>query len=195
MASRAEKKYATKSKIKKYNLLVNKLRSRLNAIEQSDPDSIVLERYRGLHRKLSEGTKYLSRTVDKVLKSITNLLESDELTMDGYQRSKAQGIRTLNDAGLDYINEKNFNSFMRFLNDAQSRGLGSLYSSDQIIEAIKQAKDRGLTKGQINENIRRWAAQSVRHDKEGKIIEVVNPPELKVTKVRVLHPDRRKRRK
>ena len=195
MASRAEKKYATKSKIQKYNSLVNKLRSRLNAIEQSDPDSIVLERYRGLHRKLSEGTKYLSRTVDKVLKSITNLLESDELTMDGYQRSKAQGIRTLNDAGLDYINEKNFNSFMRFLNDAQARGLGSLYSSDQIIDAIKQAKDQGLTKGQINENIRRWAAQSVRHDKEGKIIEVVNPPELKVTKVRVLHPDRRKRRK
>ena len=195
MASRAAKKYATKSKIHKYNSLVNKLRGRLNAIEQSDPDSIVLERYRGLHRKLSEGTRYLARTVDKVLANITRLLESDELTMDGYQRSKAQGIRTLNEAGLDYVNEKNFNSFMRFLNDAQARGLGALYSSDQIIEAVKQAKDRGLTKGQINENIRRWAAQSVRHDKEGKIIEVVNPPELKVTKVRVLHPDRRKKRR
>ena len=187
--------YASKSKVNKFNSLVDKLRRRLNAIEDSDPDSIVLERYRGLYRKLSTTTRYLTRTVDKALKSLTGLLDSDALTMDGYQRSKAQGIETLHEAGLDYITEKNFNSFMRFLNDAQARGLGALYSSDQIIDAVKRAKDQGLTKGQINENIRRWAAKAVRHDREGKVIEVVNPPELKVTKVKVLHPDRRKKKR
>ena len=189
------KLFATKSKIKQYNSMVDDLRSRLNAIEAIDPDSIVLERYRGVHRKLSEKTPYRTKTVDKAIAKISDLLESDKLTLEGYKRSKAQGIETLHRAGLDYINEKNFNSFMRFLNDAQARGLGALYSSDQIIEAVKEAKDRGLTRGQINENIRHWAAKSVRYDKEGKIIEVVNPPDLKVTKVRVLHPDRRKKRR
>lgn len=186
---------AGKTKVQRFNAKVDLLRKRLKSIEAIDPDSVVLERYRGMYRKLSEKVKYNARMVDKALKRISDLLAGDELTMDGYARSKAQGIKTLNDAGLDYINEKNFNSFMRFLNDAQARGLGSIYSSDQIIELIQQAKKQGLTKGQINENIRRWADQVVRHDKEGKIIEVVNPPELKVTKVRVLHPDRRKWKK
>lgn len=188
-------RYASKTKVTEFNRQVDELRRRLNAIEESDPDTILLERYRGLYRKLSTTTRYMARTVDKALKRIKDLLSGDELTMDGYTRSKAQGIKTLNEAGLDYITEKNFNSFMRFLNDAQARGLGSIYSSSQIVEAIKEAKDKGLTKGQINENIRRWAKKYVKYDKEGKIIEVTEPEDLTVTKVRVLHPDRKKRKR
>ena len=59
------KLFATKSKIKQYNSMVDDLRCRLNAIEAIDPDSIVLERYRGVHRKLSEKTPYRTKTVDK----------------------------------------------------------------------------------------------------------------------------------
>ena len=186
---------AGKTKVQRFNDLVDKIRKKLKAIEEAYPDSVVLERYRGRYRKLSEKVPYRPRAVDKALKEIKEVAESDELSLDGFRRSRALGIQSLNDAGLDYINDKNFDSFIRFLNDAQARGLGALYSSAQIIEAIYQAKKQGLTKGQINENIRRWSEKAVKHDKEGKVIEVVNPPELKVTKVRVLHPDRRRKRK
>lgn len=185
---------AGKTKVQRFNMLVDMLRRKLKAIEERYPDSVILERYRGRYRKLSEKVPYRPRTVDKALKEIKSVVESDELSLDGYKRSRALGIQSLNDAGLDYINDRNFDNFIRFLNDAQARGLASLYSSAQIIDAIKEAKDKGLTKGQINENIRRWAEQ-VKKDSEGKIIETINPPKLKVTKVRVLHPDRRKRRR
>lgn len=187
--------YASKSKINKYNSLVKKLRSKLNAIEEYDPDSVVMERYRSAHRTLAEGVRYLDRTVTKAINKISELLDSDRLSLDTYKRSKALGIEKLQKAGLDYINERNFNSFMRFLNDAQARGLGTVFSSDTIVDKIKEAKNMGLTKAQINENIRRWEKQYIKRDKEGKIIEVVNPPEMKVVKVRKLHPDRRKKKK
>ena len=68
---------------------------------------------------------------------------------------------------------------MRFLDDARAKGLGALYSSTQLIEAIQEAKQKGLTKAQIKKNIERWA-KNVDRDKEGKIVEVVTPKKLKV---------------
>ena len=72
---------------------------------------------------------------------------------------------------------------MRFLDDARSRGLGSLYSSTQLIDLIKEAKDKRLTNAQIRANIDKWARQTVKYDKEGKVIEVENPRKLYVRRI------------
>ena len=186
---------AGKTKVQQYNDMVDELRQRLKDIEAVYPDSLALEMYRGRYRKLSYNVPYRPRTLDKGLKELRNLLDSDKVSLEGEKRSRALGIQSFNDAGYDYINDSNFDNFIRFLNDAQARGLGALYSSAQIIEAIKDAKDKKLTKAQIKENIRRWAKKYVKRDRDGKIIEVENPPDLQVTKVRVLHPDRRRRKR
>ena len=92
--------------------------------------------------------------------------------------------KRLHEEGYDYINRRNFNSFMRFLDDARAKGLGALYSSTQLIEKIKEMKDRRLTKGEILANIDRWAKVHVKRDKEGKIIEQVKPKKLYVKRFR-----------
>ena len=66
-------------------------------------------------------------------------------------------LDTLHREGYDYINRRNFNSFMRFLDDARAKGLGALYSSTQLIDKIHEMKRRGLTKKQILTNISRWS--------------------------------------
>ena len=177
-----------------FNKKVDEFNRRLKAIEEYDPDSVVLERYRGLFTRIDYSTNAV-KTIKTIEDRLTDLLQGDELSLDSYKRSKAQGIKTLQDEGLDFINERNFNSYMRFLNDAQARGLGNVFDSDKIVELIHEAKKQGLTKGQIRENIRRWAKQYVKYDKEGKQIEVVNPDIPKVVKVRKLHIDRRKRKR
>ena len=178
-----------------FNKKVDRLRSILDKIEERYPDAIILERYRGLFQKITTPNPK-AEWVRSVEKKIDEALASEELSsLDGYRRSVIGGIKTLNEAGLDFINEKNFNHYMRFLNDAQARGLGAIYDSDRIVNFIREAKQMGLTQGQIRENIRRWAAKYVKYDRDGKVIEVENPPELKVVKVRVLHPDRRRKKK
>ena len=74
-------------------------------------------------------------------------------------------LDTLHREGYDYINRRNFNSFMRFLDDARAKGLGALYSSTQLIDKIHEMKSRGLTKKQILKNIDRWSRTAIRRDR------------------------------
>ena len=83
----------------------------------------------------------------------------------------ALAIDTLKRRGIDYVNKRNFKYFYRFLDDARAKGLGSLYSSTQLIESIKKAKDKGLSKADIQANIDYWASKSIKYDSDGKVIE------------------------
>ena len=179
---------------KTFNEKVDRLRVLLNAIERKEPDAIILEKYRGMFTKINYDRPN-KKALAKLEKKIDEVLESDELTLESWERSKALGIEKLRKEGLDFINEKNFNAYMRFVNDAQARGLGAMYSSRALVEAVYSAKSMNLTDAQIMENIRRWAKKFVKYDEDGKVIEVENPKKLEVTKVRVLHPDRRPRKR
>ena len=179
---------------KTFNEKVDRLRALLDAIERKEPDAIVLEKYRGVFTKITS-IRPSAKEVAKLEKKIDEVLDSNELTLESWERSKALGIEKLHKEGLDFINEKNFNAYMRFVNDAQARGLGALYSSRALVEAVYSAKSMNLTDAQIKENIRRWAKKFVKYDKEGKVIEVENPKELEVKKVRILHIDRRPRKR
>lgn len=179
---------------KTFNEKVDRLRALLNAIERKEPDAIILEKYRGMFTKITYDRPN-KKALAKLEKKIDEVLESDELTLESWEMSKALGIEKLHKEGLYYINEKNFNAYMRFVNEAQARGLGAMYSSRALVEAVYSAKSMKLTDAQIKENIRRWAKKFVKYDEEGKVIEVENPKKLEVTNVRILHIDRRPRKR
>ena len=69
---------------------------------------------------------------------------------------------------------------MRFLDDARARGLGSIYSSTQILEPLIDMQKKGMTKEQIKNNIKYWADEYVKYDENGKIIEVIEPKKLEI---------------
>lgn len=165
---------------RQYNIMVTDINKKLKALAKNDPESITLERYRNVFRKVST-KKPNFNTIRKMYTSAKNLLESGALSLEAQERSIANAIDTLHREGYEFINRSNFNSFMRFLDDARARGLGSLYSSTQLLETFNEAKKKGLTKAQILKNIERWTAEANR-DSNGKLIEVDNKVKLKIKK-------------
>lgn len=176
-------KYASKRRIQNFNDLVDKIERQLDVIEQSDPESIIRERWEGYFQKYDGSEKINEAAFNKMYKKAKDLYESGALSPDAVDRSIGGAISTIrNQFGID-IDRRNFNSFMRFLDDARARGLAKVYDSEQLLSAISEAKKKGLTKAQISANIERWAERAVKLDAEGKQIEIVNPPEIKVRRI------------
>lgn len=165
---------------KKYNIMVTDINKKLKTLAKNDPESITLERYKNVFRKVTTKNPNYN-TIRKLYSSAKNLLESGSLSLEAQERSIANAIDTLHREGYDFINRSNFNSFMRFLDDARARGLGSLYSSTQLLETFNEARKQGLTKAQILKNIERWSAEASK-DESGKLIEIDNKIKLKIKK-------------
>ena len=177
---------ATRQQIERYNDMVDRINYALQSLEQSDPDAVSLERWRGYFVKEDPNATLDSRTLTAMARQAKRLLESGQLSIEAQERSVASTIETLkNDLDLDFINRRNFNSFMRFLDDARARGLGTIYDSEQLLNAIHEAKQKGLTKAQIRANMDRWAKKAVKLDKNGKQIEIIEPPKITIRRVNV----------
>lgn len=163
--------------MEEFNRNVRAINRNLEELEEKVPDSIALERYKGEFFEIHD-PNYNYNALRRMNKRARELLQSGATSVEGQERSMSLALDTLHREGYDYINRRNFNSFMRFLDDARAKGLGALYSSTQLIEKIKEMKDRRLTKKQILSNIDRWSRQNVRRDREGKVIEQIKPKKL-----------------
>ena len=178
-------KYASEKSVSEYNEYVRKINQDLSELQHYDPDAVSLERWVGEFSELDPTKKWNANAVRKMKAQAKSLYESGQLSLDVEQRSKATAIQTLREEyGYDFINGRNFSAFMHFLDDARARGLASIYSSEQMIEAYQQMREKGLSRKQIIENINRWANKAIRYDKEGKLIERENTPPLKVVRTR-----------
>lgn len=162
-----------------YNRITKEINKNLAEIEKKRPESIALDRYRGKFAPIDDPDLDYN-TMRAMLKQVRQVYESGQTSLDVIERTEALAIQRLQEEGYDYINRRNFNNFMRFLDDARARGLGSLYSSEQLIERIREAKKRGLTKREILKNMDRWAKQEMKRDEDGKIVEQVKPKKLTI---------------
>lgn len=159
-----------KSKKSEYNYYAKMINKNLSKLAKEMPDSRALERYKGEFEPVTSDNPN-KRVLAKLLKRARDVYKSGVTSLNNQKRSVALAIDTLKASGIDYVNTKNFGYFFNFLDDARARGLGALYSSTQLIEAIKEAKDKGLSKKDIQANIDYWANKNIKYDKEGKIIE------------------------
>ena len=168
-----------KSKVTEHNYYVKMINKNLEKLSKVMPESRALERYRGEFQEITTPNPN-KRMLNTLLKKARDVYKSGVTSVKHERRTMALAIDTLKRRGITYVNKKNFNSFYKFLDDARSRGLGSLYSSTQLIEAIKQAKDKGLSKKDIKANIDYWASK-IKVDKEtGQYIEPDQFQPLKV---------------
>lgn len=163
-----------------YNAMVDMINEQLKKLEKADPDAVSIGRYRNYFQHVNTDRPNY-RTISKMRTSAKKLLQSGELSLISNERAKATGIETFHRMGHTWVNKRNYNALIQFLDDARARGLGSLYSSEQLVTAYQQAREKGLTKSDIQKNINKWSEQ-VKHDSDGKTIEVSNPKELKVRK-------------
>lgn len=167
-----------KNAIEKYNYYAGKINEDLKTLAKEAPESKALERYAGDFEPITSEHANI-RKAREMAKRAEKLYKSGATSLEGAQRSMSLTIDKLREEGLDFIDRRNFRSFMRFLHDAQARGLGSLYTSEQIIEAVKDARKKGLNRRQIEANIQYWEQKMVKYDDEGLLIE---PDEYKPLK-------------
>ena len=164
-----------KSKLSEYNYYAKMINKNLSKLAKELPESRALERYKG-EFELDPDPQALK----SMLKKAKQVYKSGATSVTKERRTMALAIDTLKEQGIDFVNRRNFKSFFTFLDDARARGLGALYSSTQLIEAIKQAKDKGLSKADIKANIDYWASKQLKYDNEGKLIEPLSFQPLKV---------------
>ncbi len=167
-----------KNAIEKYNYYAGKINEDLKTLAKEAPESKALERYAGDFEPITSDHANI-RKAREMAKRAEKLYKSGATSLEGSERSMALTIDKLREEGLDFIDRRNFRSFMRFMHDAQARGLGSLYTSEQIIEAVKDARRKGLNRRQIEANIQYWEEKYIKYDKEGLLIE---PDEYKPLK-------------
>lgn len=168
-----------KSKVTEYNYYAKMINKNLSRLAKEMPESKALERYRGEFEPITSDNPN-KRMVSKLLKEAKNVYKSGATSLQSEKRSVALAIAKLKAEGIDYVNKKNFKSFFNFLDDARARGLGSQYSSTQLIDAVKKAKDKKLTKKEIMANIDYWANKYIKFDEDGKQIEAETYTPIKV---------------
>ena len=161
----------TEKLLKEHNDYVEKINSDLERLAKEVPESKILDRYRNEFQPItSKNPNY--RQLQKQTKIARDFYESGITSPEAQRRSVAGAIDTLKkDYGIDYVNRRNFKSFFNFLDDARQRHLVGRYSSGYIIEKIKEAKDKGLTKAEIQANIQYWQEKYIKYDEDGKEIE------------------------
>jgi hypothetical protein len=172
-----------------YERYLEQINRDLDYIEEHDPDSVVLERWRGYFQHITTPDPNYN-ALRKAVSQIRKLAESGIFSPEGQERSKAATIHRLKELGVEGVNRRNFNSVIRFLDDARARGLAAVFPSTQLIEAIVTAKKKGLSKREIQENIERWERDYARpYKKDGRLVEVITPRPIKI------HVKRRKKAK
>lgn len=173
---------ASQAQIDRFNEYVDRFNDMVGEIEKAYPDSVVLERYKGKYDKI-DGPRS-SHAVSITFHDLKDDVESGRLSLDSVERSQENALKTIREKyGFTSVNRQNLNQLFRFLDDARARHLHAVYSSEQLIDAITEAKRKGLTEAQLRKNMDRWAKKAIKYDKEGKIIEVENPPKLNVRRV------------
>ena len=164
-----------KSKLSEYNYYAKMINRNLEKLAKKYPESRALERYKGEFELNPEPSELMQK-----LKKARQVYKSGATSIVSERRSVALAIAKLKAEGIDYVNKSNFKSFFNFLDDARARGLATIYNSTQLIEAIKQAKDKGLRKADIEANIDYWANKKIKYDRDGKVIEPLKYSSLKV---------------
>lgn len=154
-----------KSKESEYGYYARMINKGLDRIRSKFPESRLLERY----QEEFDPNDYSPTK----LREAKKLWESGAISVDTQQRTYNEAINTIrNKYDIKTLNRHNARAFFRFLDDARARGLGALYTSEQLISALTDLRyKKKLSNKEIQANIEYWANKYIKYDKEGKIIE------------------------
>lgn len=123
-------------------------------------------------RPLSQLSKEELANLPVITAELERVLKSGQLSLQVHRRQMSTALETLqrnNPGRFDFINAENITEFFSFLDDARERGLAQqshggkgIYSYREVLEAVENARKKGLTEKQIRANIEYWAEQTTR---------------------------------
>ena len=110
----------------------------------------------------AEGFKTLNsiksrRELIRELSDVHRFLESQYSSIQGQQMLMDNNIATMQSHGYDFINEKNYKSFVNFMEDARSRVVASGYGSEFFVDIFEQSERLKISAKSLLKDVDYWA--------------------------------------
>ena len=91
--------------------------------------------------------------LSSMLSKLNKFTQSKSSTLKGYKKIRQETINKFKDEGYEFVNEKNLDDLLEFLDDFKSSKDAELYGSDDAIKYFEQADRIGLSIDDLKENM------------------------------------------
>lgn len=126
-----------------------------------------LEKFKGTRFESSQAYKKNAGkfTVDNIdsetdlrfaLYDVSKFLRSEGSTVKGQRAIERRAIDTAHERGMDFLNEKNLQSFGNFMEEARQRNLVKLYGSERVMELYSTISRKGFNPDDTFEDFEFW---------------------------------------
>lgn len=158
----------TQQLFRTYSKAAYEARQRYAKIAQAFPGSETVAVHKGDFGTVAEiraqiraagikpGTAKERRAIANELAAVRRYLQSSSSKVAGYARTRERTVKSFQEHGYGFVNKKNLDSIQKFMADARSKGLISLYGSQAVLNAGKNAIKNKLTAAQVAANMQRW---------------------------------------
>lgn len=91
--------------------------------------------------------------LSSLLSRLNKFTQSKSSTIKGYNESRQQTIDSFHEQGYTFVNKKNLDDFLQFLDDYKESHDAELYGSDDAIKYFEQADRLGISSDDLKENM------------------------------------------
>ena len=167
-----ESSMSTQQLFRTYSKAAYEARQRYAKVAKAFPGSETVEIHKGDFGTVAQireqmraagikpGSAKERRAISNELAAVRRYLQSSSSKVEGYARTRAKTVESFKSHGYEFVNEGNLNAIQKFMGDARSKGLISLYGSQAVLNAGKNAVKNKLTASQVAANMERWMSPS-----------------------------------
>ena len=101
------------------------------------------------------------KELNRSLADLKYFLEHPYGSVAGYREDRAKKIATMREHGIDFVNSKNFNDFVDFMEFVHSTSIGKLLYEPEDVEYFKEMKEKGKSQTELKEEFEKWKREKV----------------------------------
>ena len=137
--------------------------SRLRKIANKRLEALGRSRFSNTQAYLLNVGKYV--TLDKIeserdlmykLHDLAKFVTAKSGSVSGQYEMRRNALENLRDRGIDFVNEKNFELFGQFMEEARIRGYAKIYGSERISELFGTATKKGIKPEELFKSFSYW---------------------------------------
>lgn len=137
--------------------------SRLRKIANSRLDALGRSRFSGTQAYILNVGKYV--TLDKIkserdlmyrLQDLAKFVTAKSGSVSGQYEMRRNALESLRERGLHFVNEKNFELFGQFMEEARIMGYARIYGSERVSELFGTASKKGISPEELFKDFGFW---------------------------------------
>lgn len=137
--------------------------SRLRKIANKRLSALGRSKFSGTQAYILNVGKYV--TLDKIkserdlmykLQDLSKFVTSKSGSVTGQYEMRRNALESLRERGIDFVNEKNFELFGQFMEEARIRGYAKIYGSERVSELFGIASKKGMNPDELFKDFSFW---------------------------------------